>query len=202
MEQSSANSQNPYASPGIATNNSPFVSHNNPNEPITETIHCFGSASRQDIKLAQKLVFQNWYYTSARIAVSWILLLIFILFYSMYQKMPFGFFVATNFVIIAPCLPFLIAHFIRHAREANSQKGVFGFQEFFILEDGYEIRSECTYSKTKWTAFRGYRYSHQVVLAVFQNSFGQGITFPRSLFQTEHDWECFIGLLDRKLTRC
>jgi hypothetical protein len=202
MDPNSANSPNPYASPGVTPNNSPSVSRNNPKEPLTETIHGFGSVSRQDIKLTQKLVLQNWYYTSARLAGGWISLLIFILFISMYQKMPFVFFVATSFVMIAPCLPFLIAHVMRRAREANSQIGIFGFREFFILEDGYETRSECTYSKTKWTAFRGYRYSDQMVLLVFQNSYGQGISFPRSLFQTQHDWECFLGLLDRKLTRC
>jgi hypothetical protein len=36
----------------------------------------------------------------------------------------------------------------------------------------------------------------------FQNQPQRFHIFSRSGFQTQHDWECFIGLLDRKLPRC
>jgi hypothetical protein len=71
-----------------------------------------------------------------------------------------------------------------------------------MYEDHYEVRQELMVSQIKWSVFNKFRYCDRLVVLFYDgNPFQFGI-IPRSKFRSDHDWQCFIGLLDRKVPRC
>jgi hypothetical protein len=99
----------------------------------------------------------------------------------------------------------LIIQWLRNGRVRKihaAGKGVFAHIEGVMYEDYYETRQEMMVAKVMWSMFCKFRYSDRLVVMYYD---GNPLVFgiiPRSKYQNQHDWECFIGLLDRKMPRC
>lgn len=207
MDPSSPDSQNPYASPAAAADAEPAsVSRNKPNEPLVEPIRTSGALSLAD------------YHYGVRLGKRWLRRLDWAVFLLMplgvviwgfsgeLKQGHLGTAVALYFILL-----FLIwllettLHWLRNWRVRKIQaagKGIFAHVEAAMYEDHYEVLQEQMAAKVMWSMFRKFRHSDRAVVLYYDANPFQFAILPRSKFKTQHDWECFIGLLDRKMPRC
>lgn len=112
----------------------------------------------------------------------------------------------SMFVILAIAVVyFIVLRWVVRSRVRRIQatgKGAFAYTESTMYEDHYEVRQELIVSQIKWSVFSKFRYGGRLAVLFYDASpFHFGI-IPRSKFRSDHDWQCFLGLLDRKMPRC
>jgi hypothetical protein len=208
MDDPSQNSQNPYASPPIlaeVVNPSCSASRNKPNEPLVEPIRTSGALSLQDYFRGARLGRRRVH----RFLILFCLVVLLFFWGISYRDIlagKLGAIIALSVVIPGIWLgTFFIAQWFVNLRVRKAHaagKGVFAQIEGVMYEDYYETRQEMMVAKVMWSMFCKFRYSDRLVVMYYDgNPFVFGI-IPRSKFQNQHDWECFIGLLDRKMPRC
>jgi len=207
MDQLRPNSQNPYASPAIPREpeRPPLSpSANKPNEPLVEPIHASGAISLADFYYAVRLRrhwlarFRPFLLVVPLLVVGWV-----------WAMMNAG--NAPDALLFLWALPFfaILAVLLlrrlpnwRLRKMAIAGKGIFAHTESDIYEDYCEIRQESATAKIMWSMYCKFRYSDRLVLLFYDGIPHQFGIIPRSKFRSQHDWECFIGLLDRKMPRC
>jgi hypothetical protein len=209
MDDPSQNSQNPYASPPIqaeTVNPSSSASRNKPNEPLVEPIRTSGALSLTDYYYGVRL--------GRRRLRRFALLIFFVapllyLFWALnpnfaFDKLGMVILIYLSAISFGGC-GIIIIQWLRNGQIRKihaAGKGVFAHTESVMYEDYYETRQEVMVAKVMWSMFCKFRYSDRLVVMYYDgNPFVFGI-IPRSKFQNRHDWECFIGLLDRKMPRC
>jgi hypothetical protein len=208
MDLSSTGSQNPYASPAIPKESErPSLppSANKPNEPLAQPIRISGALTMEDYFRGGRLG-KRW---QKRFFISVCIIGLLVVWGIDYEEFLQGNYltiaVITTILLAIWTLFYIGAQWLVHSRfrkACASGKGVFAPTEGIITEEDYEVHQEIGDAKYRWSAFSKFRSTDQVaVLFVEGSPFHFGI-IPRGKFQTQHDWECFIGLLDRKLPRC
>jgi hypothetical protein len=209
MDDQSSDRQNPYASPAIPTNaGQAFAvpSLNKPTEPLVQPIQTSGALSLEDFNFAIKLARRKTMrYVWAVLAVA----LLIGCAWEGYQifldpKELSVVAVILVFVIVSFAFLFPVLHiFGRRTKKAFAEgKGPFAYIENSIFEDGYEFREELSTGKVRWDTFSKFRYSDRIVVLFYEVNPNMAQIFSRAKFKSAEDWECFIGLLDRKLPRC
>jgi hypothetical protein len=209
MDQSPPERENPYASlmiPVEDRQSAASPSPNKPNEPLVEPIRTSGALSLADYYYGVRL--------GRRRLRRFALLIFFVapllyLFWALNPRITFdnlGMVILIYLIAISlGGIGILIIQWLRNGRVRKiyaAGKGVFAHTESVMYENHYETRQEVMVAKVMWSMFCKFRYSDRLVVMYYDgNPFVFGI-IPRSKFQTQHDWECFIGLLDRKMPRC
>jgi hypothetical protein len=206
MDHPPQDSQNPYASPAIPSNaERPSRSPNKPNEPLVQPIRISGALSLEDYfrgaRVGKRL--------QRRISIGVFavgLLLIWGIYYAEIVQGNFTPVVIASAILLAAwSLTIIVLQWLinlRFRKACASGKGIFSHAEAVITEENYEVHQEAGDSKFRWSAFSRYRSTNHVTVLFFEGSPFQFGVIPRSRFQTQHDWECFLGLLDRKMPRC
>jgi hypothetical protein len=213
MEAQSQKSQNPYASPivrPIIERVSTPLSLNKPSEPLVQPIRISVSLSLQEYYSAVRLARKPFRWFALLYFVVLLLLHVICVFYRDIINGEFGMVVLALFYISVFVLFFywlrkwsLRARRDWHARKAHAAgTGIFISYEMIIFEDHYEVITTVMEAKVQWSFFCMFRDSDRLVMLYHKEDPLQYSIIPRSKFQSQHDWECFIGLLDRKLPRC
>jgi hypothetical protein len=217
MDNTSYNSQNPYASPVIpaeAKDASASDSLNTPDKPLVEPIHISGSLSLDDYYIAVRLGRRRL--NKLLLVILGILFVLFVIVIYFPERFRGDIGEAVSLAVCLLFYVFLLAiviyvFFTRSnqiwrkwlARQAY-MKGTkpFACTDTIISEDSHEVHMQGVDIKICWSIFKKFRYSDRVALIYFKGASSQFCIFARSKFRTQHDWECFLGLLDRKLPRC
>lgn len=209
MAELSSDSQNPYASPATPTDDSETPdSPNTPDAPLVQPISFSGDLSLDDFIHAWKSIgrsrFPSYLRLPAKLAAA----------------------LAAGLALVGGTLPFFIVGGLRVAlldavfmlltvfivviclsktgyrRAWRDWCAKYGNQTIRISEDDFESVSEKEHTKIEWSAFKRSYVTNRLALLFFRHGKNRYQIFPRDCFRTKHDWECFIGLLDRKLPRC
>jgi hypothetical protein len=207
MDHSLPDSQNPYASPAILAEAVQAASSlNKPNEPLVQPIRISGSLSLQDyfrgVRLGRRRVH--------RFLLLLCLAVLILLWVTAYRDKSIERDIAPIIVltIVIPLVwlgVFVGVRWFTNLRVRKSHalgKGPFAPTEAFITEDGYEVHRETVNANTLWSAYCKYRHSDEVAVLFLDGNPNMFVLVPRNHFQTQHDWDCFLGLLERKLPRC
>jgi hypothetical protein len=203
-----ANSQNPYASPGrsIEPAAAAAPSRNTPNMPLVEPIYLSGQLSLEEYHRGVRLGRRGFRRISAFVFIGAPLVLVWLILPAIVQGnfnfAPFDAILVmyTIGVVLVVGLWFSFRRQVRRIRAAG--KGAFAYTESTMYEDHYEVRQESIVSQIKWSLFNKFRYCDRLVVLFYDASPFQFGIIPRSKFRSDHDWQCFIGLLDRKMPRC
>lgn len=207
MENPASDSQNPYASPttspaGVPASTSP----NTPTAPLLQPIHISGSLSLEDylygFKLARRKLMR---YIWVVCIVVFSILCIWEVNQVFFDVHEIGVIVVFVIFLITAIFALKALFWIfnrRNKKLVARGKGPFANTDIFISEEGYEARSELASGKVSWAIFSQFRSSDRMVVLYYDGNPNLYLFFPRSKFQTPEDWECFIGLLDRKMPRC
>jgi hypothetical protein len=203
MNHPHSDSENPYASPAIPQENRQASdSPNRPDAPLVRPIRISGVISGEDYKAGLKLGMQN---AIPRYLVLIFLYLSLILWglcaYALVRDidlvLKLAFVTVAFYFIFIVSYKWLIGRQDRHTR--NIHKGPFEYEEATITEDGFEAQSQFGQSKNAWQSFGKFEHNDCVAVLHFNGYPRLFRLFPRSKFQTPEDWECFLGLLKRKL---
>jgi hypothetical protein len=204
-----AHTQNPYASPGgpVEPSAPAAASRNTPNMPLVEPLFLSGQLTLEDYYCGIHLGRRGLRQISAFVLIGVPLLALVWLMLPAIARGNFNFAAFDSlFVIVAIAAVYLVGlRWILRSRLRRIQatgKGAFAFTESTMYEDHYEVRQESIVSQIKWSLFNKYRYCDRLVVLFYEGSPFQFGIIPRSKFRSDHDWQCFIGLLDRKMPRC
>jgi hypothetical protein len=202
----SSESANPYASPAIPSEKQqPASSANSPDRPLVEPIRTSGALSLQDYFYGLRLARQRYW----RLVFFFFLLLgLLFIHYTLFKSITLEnyqvwIFFYVMLALMVGIFPIIVGWFsnwrVRERKKAG--KGVFAAVESILYEDHYEVHQESMDARINWSMFCKFRYSDRLVVLFFDGNPRQFGIIPRSKFQSQHDWECFIGLLDRKMKR-
>jgi hypothetical protein len=204
-----ADAQNPYVSPrrSVEASASAATSRNTPNMPLVEPIYLSGQLSLEDHDYGVRLGRRGLRRMSAFALIGVpILVLVWLLLPAIARGNVNVAAFDSMFVILAIAVAYFFGlRLILRSRLRRIQAagiGAFAYTESTMYEDHYEVRQELMVSQIKWSVFNKFRYCDRLVVLFYDgNPFQFGI-IPRSKFRSDHDWQCFIGLLDRKVPRC
>jgi hypothetical protein len=206
MDHPQHESENPYASPAIPTSAEPTSpSRNTPGQPLVEPIRIAGALSIDDYLYAIRLSRRK-----RRIFMLFAIPLgIFMIDLGLYSDelangkfstfFTIFFLTLIGTVVLASILKWLI--FLRIKKSCVIGKGPFAQTKTVISEDSYVSEQELMAGNICWSAFRKFCHSDRLAVLFLDGSPNTIVIFPRKKFQTQHDWECFLGLLERKLPR-
>jgi len=94
-------------------------------------------------------------------------------------------------------LRFISRHVQATLRDPN---GLWRYHEGIYGEDYCDACGPVSAGRFAWDAFKGWREKRGVV-ALIMHRVGFGLITAREFFASEEDWQAFLDLLDRKLTR-
>jgi hypothetical protein len=184
---------------------------NRPGEPLVEPLVAAGAITQDDLSLVGKMLARSEPRNERRQASAVFVVLILSvfavwgcwLFYVFQDSMHVASLVfAASIVIFLLIITFIVHNSVRRTkRNRERQEDISTEMAALIQEDGYLYYSQQAFLECKWRAFRHYEQSEQVVL-LHGHERPYFSVFLRHTFLNDADWECFLGLLDRKLPRC